>query len=88
MVQTGPDLNHNTDPADNLTVFWAFGPDQPDLPIREGRGGGGGGGREGSGREGGFPCAPGPGGVGAGAAVPSYIDNKLFEQSPDIFTRQ
>ena len=48
------------DPADNLAIFRAFGPDQPDPPP--GNGGGGGGGGEG-GR--GAP-PPEPGGAGHG----------------------
>ena len=65
------------DPADNLAIFRAFGPDQPDPPPGN-RGGGGGGGR-------GAP-PPGPGGAGHGAPLPPHVDNKLYGQSPDIFT--
>ena len=48
------------DPANNLAVFRAFGPDQPDPPP--GNGGGGGGGRGGGGGGGGAP-PPRPGGA-------------------------
>ena len=67
------------DPADNLAVFRAFGLDQPDPPPgNEGGGGGGGGG-------GGAP-PPGPRGAGHGVPLPPHVDNKLYGQSPDIFT--
>ena len=74
------------DPVDNLAVFRAFGPDQPDPPHRNENGGGsggGGGGTEGSGR--GAP-PPGPGGAGHGVPLPPHVDSKLYGQSPDIFT--
>ena len=64
------------DPADNLAIFRAFGLDQPDPPL--GNGGGGGGGR-------GAP-PPRPRGVGHGVPLPPHVDNKLYGQSPDIFT--
>ena len=67
-------------PADNLAVFRAFGPDQPDPPPGNGSGGGGGGGG------GGEVPPPGPRGAGHGAPLPSRVDNKLYSQSPDIFT--
>ena len=72
------------DPADNLAVFRAFGPDQPDPPGNGGGGGGGGGGR-GGGSGGGAPL-PGPEGAGQGVPLPPHVDNKLYGQSPDIFT--
>ena len=74
------------DPANNLAIFRAFGPDQPDPPPgNEGGGGGGGGGGEGG--EGGREAPPlGPGGAGHGAPLPPHVDNKLYGQSPDIFT--
>ena len=66
------------DPADNLAIFRAFGPDQPDpLPGNGGGGSGGGGGGGGGGG------APPP---GHGAPFPPHVDNKLYGQSPDIFT--
>ena len=65
------------DPADNLAVFRAFGPDQPDPPNGNGRGGG---------RGGGGAPPPGPRGAGHGAPLPPNMDNKLYGQSPDIFT--
>ena len=52
------------DPADNLAVFRAFGPDRPDPPPHGGRGGGGNPGRGGGGNPGGGPPMPGPGGAG------------------------
>ena len=75
------------DPADNLAVSRAFGPDQPD-PPHGGRGSGGnpGGGGGGGGNPGGGPPMPGPGGAGRGAPLPPNVDNKLFGQRPDIFT--
>ena len=66
------------DPADNLAIFRAFGPDQPDPPPGNGGGGSGGGG-------GGVP-PPGPRGAGHEAPLPPHVDNKLYGQSPDIFT--
>ena len=71
------------DLADNLAVFRAFGPDQPDPPPGNGGGGSGGGGGGGGG--GGVP-PPRPRGAGHGAPLPSHVDNKLYGQSPDIFT--
>ena len=68
------------DPDDNLAVFRAFGPDRPDPPPGNGGGGGGGGG----GGEGAPP--PGPRGAEHGAPLPPHVDNKLYGQSPDIFT--
>ena len=65
------------DPADNLAVFRAFGPDQPDPP----NGNGGGGGRGGRGAP-----PPGPRGAGHGAPLPPHMNNKLYGQSPEIFT--
>ena len=65
---------------DNLAVFRAFGPDRPDPPPGNGGGGGGGGG----GGEGAPP--PGPRGAEHGAPLPPHVDNKLYGQSPDIFT--
>ena len=77
-------------PADNLAVFRAFGPDQPDpLPGNGGGGGGGGGGGSGGGgggEGGGGAPPPGPRGAGHGASLPPHVDNKLYSQSPDIFT--
>ena len=69
--------------ADNLAVFRAFRPDQPDPP--HGNGGGGGEGGDG-GRGGGGAPPPGPRGAGHGAPLPPHMDNKLYDQSPDIFT--
>ena len=69
-------------PADNLAVFRAFGPDRPDPPP--GNMGGGSGGRGSGGGEGVPP--PGPGGAGHGTPLPPHVDNKLYGQSPDIFT--
>ena len=68
-----PEMGHmtNADPADNLAIFQACRPDQLYLP---------------SGRGSGFPHTPGPGGAGAGGPLPPNIDNKLFGQSPNIFT--
>ena len=66
------------DPANNLAIFRAFGPDQPDPP--HGNEGGGGG------RGGGGAPPPGPGGAGHGAPLPPHLDSKLYGQSPDIFT--
>ena len=77
-------------PADNLAVFRAFGPDQPDPPPGNGGGGsggrGGGGGSGGGGGGGSGAPSPGPGGVGQGAPLPPHVDNKLYGQRPDIFT--
>ena len=81
------------DPDDNLAVFRAFGPDRPDPPPGNGGGGGGSGGggggssggSGGSGGGGGAP-PPGPGGAGQEAPLPPHVDNKLYGQSPDIFT--
>ena len=88
-----PVMGHvpGADPADNLAVFRAFGPDQPDPPPGNrggGGGGGGGGGSGGSGGSGGGRGAPPPGlrGAGHGAPFPPHVDNKLYRQSPDIFT--
>ena len=50
------------DPADNLAVFRAFRPNQPDPPPGNGGGGGGGGGGRGGDR--------GGGGSGGGGGVP------------------
>ena len=61
------------DPADNLAIFRAFGPDRPDPPHENG--GSGGEGSGGSGR-----------GAGHEAPLPPYVDSKLYGQSPDIFT--
>ena len=72
------------DPADNLAVFRAFRPDQPDPPPGNGGGGSGSGGG-GSGGGGGAP-PPGPREAGQGAPLPPHVDNKLYSQSPDIFT--
>ena len=62
------------DPADNLAVFRAFGPDQPDPPPGNrggsGGGGGGGGGSGGSGGSGGGGGAPPPGPGEAGQGAP------------------
>ena len=69
------------DPANNLVVFRAFGPDQPDPPPGNGGGGSGGSGSGGSGAP-----PPRPRGAGHGAHLPSHMDSKLYGQSPDIFT--
>ena len=78
------------DPANNLAVFRAFGPDQPDPPHGNGGGGsgggGGGGGGGGSGGGGRGAPPPGPGGAGHGVSIPPHVDSKLYSQSPDIFT--
>ena len=66
------------DLADNLAIFRAFGPDQPDPPQGNGGDGSGGGG-------GGAP-PPGPRGAGHGAPLSPHMDSKLYGQSPDIFT--
>ena len=71
------------DPANNLAVFRAFRPDQPDPPPGNGAGGSGGGGSGGGG--GGAP-PPGPGEAGHEAPLPPHVHNKLYGQSPDIFT--
>ena len=67
------------DPANNLAVFRAFGPDQPDPPGNGGGGDGGGGGGGGGGGRGGGGGAPppGPGGAGQVAPLPPHVDNKL-----------
>ena len=70
------------DSADNLAIFRAFGPDQPDPP----QGNGGGGGEEGGGEGGREAPPPGPGGAGHEAPLPPHVDSKLYSQSPDIFT--
>ena len=74
------------DPADNLAVFRAFGPDQPDPPPGNGGGGRGGGGGGGGGEGGGGAPPPRPRGAGHEAPLPPHVDNKLYSQSPDIFT--
>ena len=73
------------DPADNLAVFKAFRPDQPDpSPGNEGGGSGSGGGGGGGGGRGAPPL--GPGEAGHEAPLPPHVNNKLYGQSPDIFT--
>ena len=72
--------------ADNLAVFRAFGPDQPD-PLNGNRGGGSeGSGGGGGGRGGGGAPPPGPRGAGHWVPLPPHMDSKLYGQSPDIFT--
>ena len=64
------------DPADNLAVFRAFGPDQPDPP--HGNGGGGGGGSGGGGR--GVP-PPGPRGAGHEVPLPPHTDSNCMAKA-------
>ena len=73
-------------PANNLAVFRAFGPDQPDPPPGNGGGGSGGGGSGGGGDEGGGAPPPEPRGAGHEAPLPPHVDSKLYGQNPDIFT--
>ena len=55
------------DPANNLAIFRAFRPDQPDPPPGNGSGGGGRG-----------APPPGPRGAGHGVPLPPHVDNNVM----------